>query len=87
MLAVHKSERIFSNHIAHAMAHERQQDLVPELRALERERSAFGIEDGETDGALGVGPEAELATRSRFRFHRVPARRATGQSQRGQPAG
>ncbi len=37
---------MFGDHIASAMARERQRDLVPELREVDDERSGFGVEDG-----------------------------------------
>lgn len=83
---LHKSGCMFGNHIASALARERQSDLVPELRGLERERSAFGIEDGEPAGVRAVGPGSKLASRARSRFGRAAARRAMGRRQTGQEA-
>lgn len=75
---------MFGDHIARALARERQRDLMPELRELEREREAFGIEDGQANDARSVGLGSESGSRARSHFARAPARRATGGSQTGQ---
>lgn len=77
---------MFGNHIASAMARERQRDLVPELRGREHERSALGIEDGETIDVRAVSPGPEPRTRARSRFGRARARAATGGSQTAEQA-
>jgi hypothetical protein len=86
MRALHNSERMHSDHIARAMARERHRDLVPALRGLERERSAVGIEAGETDGARAVRPGPEPSSRALSRFVRAIAGRGTGRKQTGQQA-
>ena len=75
---------MFSDHIARAMARERQRDLVPELRGLERERGAFGKENGE-DGRV-ASPRSKPGSRAPSRFRRARADGATGRSYRGEPA-
>jgi hypothetical protein len=77
---------MFGDHIAHAMARERQQDLVPELRTLERERSDFGTEDGEHNDARAVNSLRKPGRWARSRFGRASARPTTGRSQAGQQA-
>jgi hypothetical protein len=51
---------MFGDHIANALAHERQRDLVPAMRKHERQRSVLDIENGETTdthkGVLGSQP-------------------------------
>jgi hypothetical protein len=75
---------MFSYHIARAMARERQRDLVPELRGLKRQPSAFGIENGE--GARAVSSGSKLGSRARSRFRRSRADGATGRGHTGKPA-
>jgi len=82
--ALHKSERMHSDHIARAMARERHRDLVPAQRRLER--SALDIEAGETDGARAVGPGPDPKSRALSRFGRAIAGRGTGRKQTGQQA-
>jgi hypothetical protein len=78
---------MFGDHIALAMARERQRDLVPELRTLKRERSASGIDDVKANGARAISPEPQPTSRAQSRFARARARRATGRNQTGQQAG
>lgn len=49
-------DSMFGDHIARALAREHQRDLVPDLRALEGQRSARGDEDGETPVRRGRAP-------------------------------
>jgi hypothetical protein len=69
---------MFGDHIASAMAHERQRDLVPELRDLELGRGGFDVEDREAADVRVVNHGSEPRPRSRFR--RVRALRVTGRS-------
>jgi len=67
---LHKSERMFGDHIARAMAHERQRDIVPELRRPKSERSRFGVRDGRTGGASAASPGSESDTEAPSRVGR-----------------
>jgi hypothetical protein len=69
---------MFGDHIASAMARERQRDLMPELRELEHGRGGFDAEDLQaTDARLD---NAGAEPRPRLRFRRVRALRITGRS-------
>jgi hypothetical protein len=72
---------MFGDHIARAMALERQRDLVPELRELEH--NSFDIGAGEINGTRAVDPGSPPLRRARFRFARASTRRATGENQPG----
>jgi hypothetical protein len=74
---------MFGDHIASALARERQRDLVPEMREHERRRSSFGNEDGEAANADALAPAPPPERRARFRFMRA----AAGRSQTGERAG
>ncbi len=77
---------MLGDHIASAMARERQRDLVPELRGLERGRGTFGNEDGESTDARAVGPGSELWNRLRSRIGLALTRRPMGRSHTGEHA-
>jgi hypothetical protein len=71
---------MFGDHIASAMARERQRDLVPELRELQPART-FRVEDGESAG----GPGSERRHGAWSRIGRALARSARVASTRTQP--
>jgi hypothetical protein len=59
---------MLGDHIALAMALERQRDLVPELRKVELARENADVDDGEAGAARVAGTHPEAASRARFRF-------------------
>jgi hypothetical protein len=75
---------MFGDHIASAMARERQRDLVPELRALEYGRGGFDVEDLQATDARLDNAGAEQYPRLSFR--RVRALRITGRRYRRETA-
>jgi hypothetical protein len=70
---------MLGNHIASALARERQRELVPELRELER--TALEVEDGEVDDARALAGGPRCGRRLWARFGRVPGLGARGRSQ------
>ena len=56
------------------MARERQRDLVPELRELERQHNPVGLEKGEITDTGAVGHQTDPTKRPRLRFGRSSVR-------------
>jgi len=59
---------MLGDHIARAMALERQRDLVPEMRKTKRERKASDTESGETGGDRSGSSQSEPKVRARSRL-------------------